>query len=161
MFSRRSTAERTAAQAWDYLSSAVATAGDSARSVGVHTARSAGRRGARFVDAAGDTSSRLADEAGRRISRAGRRSATLTEAAGSRAGSIADEAMRRANLAADALAGRRPGLPWALLVGVGLAGVTIGWVAATTARAALARRAENDELELAENPATPMPTFET
>ena len=41
MFSSKTKAERTASQAWDYLSSAMSTAGDSAREVGGQTADAA------------------------------------------------------------------------------------------------------------------------
>lgn len=164
MFSRKRTAERTAAQAWDYLSNAVAAAGDTARSAGRETARTAGRKGGQLADVASDTTAKLADGAGRRgtrlAARAGRRGSAVSEVAGHKAGAIADEAMRRANAAADALAGRRPGLPWAVIVAAGLLGVALGWTAAATARAALARRAENEQLELAETPAEPLPTFD-
>ena len=72
----------------------------------------------------------------------------------------ADEAWARANLAANALAGRKPGLPWGLIVGAGLLGVALGWVAATTARAAIERQAENEELELAETAVVVTPTYD-
>jgi hypothetical protein len=45
-------------------------------------------------------------------------------------GSVTDEAMRRAGAAYDALAGRRPSTPWALVLGAVAAGVAVGWVAA-------------------------------
>ena len=153
MFSRKSTAERTAAQAWDYLSAAVASAGESARSQGSHLA-----------DVAGETSSKLAGKAAKRSStlsgKASRRSSELADQVGSRAGSVADEAWQRANAAANALAGKRPGLPWGLILGAGLFGAALGWAAAATVRAAMARRAENDQLEMAEKPLTPLPTFD-
>jgi hypothetical protein len=164
MFSRKSTAERTAAQAWDYLSSAVAAAGDNAKSVGKQTARSASKRSSVVADLAGEKSAWLTAEAGRRgaklADRAGRRSSELADVAGNRAGAVAEEAWARAIAAADALAGRRPALPWGLIIGAGLVGAVLGWVGASTAQAALARRAENEELELAETATTPLPTFE-
>lgn len=107
---RRSTAERTAEQAWEYLSSAVGAAGDNATW--------ARRR-----------STRLADKATDRVG-----SAT------DRVGSAADEAWQRANAAIDALAGRKPRLPWLWLLGAGLAGVALGAAATTAARTALSRR---------------------
>jgi hypothetical protein len=164
MFARKSTAERTAAQAWDYLSAAVAAAGDSARSQTSHLAEAAGARRSRLADQAGKQTSKLAGKASKRSSKlaakAGRRSAALADQVGSRAGSVADEAWQRANAAANALAGKKPGLPWGLLVCVGLIGAAVGWAAASTARAALVRQAENDELERAETPVTPTPTFD-
>jgi hypothetical protein len=156
MFSRRNTAERTAAQAWDYLSSAMATAGEGARDVvdlastGASTAgvkasrlsRTASRRGSRLAGRASRKGNRLADRAGTALS------------------AVSDEAWARANLAANALAGRRPGLPWGLIVGVGLIGVALGWTAASTAQAAIARQAENEELERAEPAMITTPAYE-
>ena len=139
MLSRKNTAERTAAQAWDYLSSAMADAGESAKDAGKHTAGLAGAKAA----VATATAVKLADKAGRK-------SGKLADKATARLSAISDEAYERATLAANALAGRKQGLPWGLLVGVGLLGVAIGWAAATTARAALERQEENEQLELAE-----------
>jgi len=119
MFSRRNTAERTATQAWDYLSDAMAAA----------------------AEGAGSKAVKLTDEAGSKIT------------------SVSDEAWARANLAARALAGRRPGLPWAVIIGASLLGVALGWAASSTARAATERRAENEELELAETAVTVAPTY--
>ena len=53
----------------------------------------------------------------------------------------------------------KPGLPWGLIIGVGLLGAALGWAAATTARAALERQAENEELELAETAVVVTPTL--
>jgi hypothetical protein len=160
MFSRRSTAERTAAQAWDYLASAMATAGEGARDAGRHTADLAGTG----VSAAGAKASSLAGSASRRGSKlagkAGRKGNRLADRAGTALGAASDEAWTRANLAANALAGRRPGLPWGLIVGVGLIGVALGWTAASTARAAIARQAENEELERAEPAMITTPAYD-
>ncbi|TDB70893.1 MULTISPECIES: hypothetical protein [unclassified Micromonospora] len=71
-----------------------------------------------------------------------REGAHLSEA-GDVVGSAADEARRRATLAFDALAGRRPALPWTLLISAALAGAAIGWAAGTAARAA-GSRADRD-----------------
>lgn len=165
MFSRTSTAERTAAQAWDYLSSAMAAAGEGARSAGKQTAKSASKRSSVIAEVAGEKSTWLAAEAGRRGSKladqAGRRSSELADVAGSKAASVAEEAWARANAAADALAGRRPPMPWGLIVGAGILGAVIGWVTASTVQAALTRRAENEELEMAETSTTPLPTFDS
>ncbi|MEV5694465.1 hypothetical protein [Micromonospora globbae] len=84
------------------------------------------------VNAAGDS---VRDTA-RSARRGGNR---LGDGAGELVGSAAEEARRRAVLAFDALAGRRPALPWTLLVGVALAGVAIGWAVGTAARAAGSR----------------------
>lgn len=68
---------------------------------------------------------------------------TIADEAGDLVGTAAEEARRRAVLAFDALAGRRPALPWALLVGAALAGAAIGWAAGTAARA-VGSRGERD-----------------
>jgi hypothetical protein len=153
MFSRKNKAELTAAQAWDYLSSAVTTAGDSAKEAGRHT-----------VDVTSTTASKLADRASRKSSKlaaeAGKTGAKLSGRANKKVNKAADEAWARAQLAANALAGHKPGLPWGLIIGVGLLGAALGWAAATTARAALERQAENEELELAETAVVVTPTYD-
>jgi hypothetical protein len=68
----------------------------------------------------------------------------LAEEATDLVGSAADEARRRATLAFDALAGRRPALPWTLLISAALVGAAIGWAAGTAARAAGRDRAVDD-----------------
>ncbi|BEL09281.1 hypothetical protein Q0Z83_074720 [Actinoplanes sichuanensis] len=123
MFAKKNRAERTAEEAWEHLSSAWATAGDSA-------------------------------------GRAGRKSRRLASRAGDRVTSVTDEAVTRAAAAADALAGRRPSRPWLLIAGVGLLGAALGWAAASTARAAIERRAENEEIELAETAVVVTPTYD-
>jgi hypothetical protein len=144
MFSHKNKSERTAAQAWDYLSSAMAAAGESAREAGRYTADVAGSAASGLSDRASRTGSKLADKASRKASAA------------------RTEAWARANAAANALAGRKPGMPWLTIIGFGLIGVAIGWAAATTARAALERQAENEERELAETAVVVTPTtFDT
>src|SRR4051812_29628854 len=130
MSSRRTKAERTAADAWDYLSSAMAAAGGTARDAGKQGADLAGAKAAELAAKAGRQSSRYADKASRRASKA----AGLTSG---KVNAAADEAWARANAAANALAGRRPSRPWGLILGVGLLGIAVGWAAAATARAAL------------------------
>jgi hypothetical protein len=142
MLSRKKTAERTAAQAWDYLSSAMTGAGESAKDAGKHTADLASAKAA----VAAATATKLADKASKQ-------SGKLADKAAARLSAVSDEAYERATLAANALAGRKPGLPWAVIVGTGLLGVALGWAVATTARAALERQAENEQLELAETDA--------
>jgi hypothetical protein len=164
MFSRKNKAERTAAQAWDYLSSAMAAAGESAREAGRYTADVAGSTATDLADKASTTSGKLAGKAGRKgsklVDRAGKKGSKLTDKASRKAGAAGNEAWARANAAASALAGRRPGLPWGLIAGFSLIGVAVGWAAATTARAALERQAENEELELAETAVIVTPTFD-
>jgi len=158
MLSRKKTAERTAAQAWDYLSSAMTGAGESAKDAGKHTADLASAKAA----VAAATATKLADKAskqsGKLAGKAGRKSAKLADKATSRLSAVSDEAYERAVLAANALAGRRPGTPWGLIVGAGLLGIALGWAVATTARAALERQAENEQLELAETDAVVVTT---
>jgi hypothetical protein len=153
MFSRTHRAERTATQAWDYLSSAMASAGDTAREAGRHTVDVTSAKAAKLANEAGRKSTKLAGKASRRSNK-------LAGRAGDRVNSVADEAWARANAAANALAGQKPGLPWGLIVGAGLLGFAAGWAAASAARAALERQAEQEELELAETAVivTPAPT---
>ena len=152
MFSRNSKAERTAAEAWEYLSSAMASAGESAKDAGKHTA---GAAGAKVVELAGKATKQSHELA----RKAPRRSNTLT-GAGARVNAVTDEAWTRATLAANALAGRRPGLPWGVIIGASLVGVALGWAAASTARAAAERQAENEELQLAETAVVATPTYD-
>ena len=58
------------------------------------------------------------------------RTGGLVEDTQDRVGSFTDEAMRRAGAALDAIAGRRPSQPWALLLAAVAAGAAIGWIAA-------------------------------
>ncbi|MFI7212806.1 hypothetical protein [Micromonospora maritima] len=76
-----------------------------------------------------------------------RNSSGLADDATDLVGSAAEEARRRASLAFDALAGRRPALPWTLLIAAALAGAAVGWAAGTAARAAGSRDRVADEIE--------------
>jgi hypothetical protein len=186
MFSRKNKAERTAAQAWDYLSSAMAAAGESAREAGRHTADVASATALDLADRASSTSGKLADKAtstggkladratstggkladkaskksSKLVDKAGKKGSKLTDTASRKAGAAGNEAWARANAAASALAGRKQGRPWGLIIGFSLIGVAVGWAAATTARAALERQAENEELELAETAVIVTPTYD-
>ncbi|PWR09426.1 hypothetical protein DKT69_31040 [Micromonospora sicca] len=71
-------------------------------------------------------------------------------------GAAAEEARRRATLAFDALAGRRPALPWALLISAALVGAALGWAAGTAARAAGSRDAEEIEFVDVDRPNSPV-----
>ncbi|SBT49135.1 hypothetical protein [Micromonospora narathiwatensis] len=96
-----------------------------------------------LLDAAGS-----AGDGARDAARTARRNGSgLAEDATELVGSAAGEARRRATLAFDALAGRRPALPWALLVGAALVGAAIGWAAGTAARAAGSRLSDVEEIE--------------
>jgi len=153
MFSSRSKAERKTAQAWEYLASAMASAGDTARDAGKHTVDVTSAKATRLAGQASKKSSKFAAEAGKK-------SGKLAGKASARMGSAADEARARANAAANALAGHQPGLPWGMIIGAGLLGVAIGWAAATTARAAMERQAEAEELELADTAVIVTPTHD-
>jgi len=164
MFARKNKAERTAAEAWEYLSSAMAAAGESARDAGKHTADVAGSKASDFADLASKQRAKLTAKAGKQSSKfagkAGKRSAKLASKTGTKVNSAADEAWARANAAANALAGRRPGRPWAVIFGASLVGIALGWAAATSARAALQRQAEDEQLELAETAVVVTPTYD-
>ena len=130
LLDRRSRAERVADQAWEYLLSAADSAKD--------TARSAGKRTSHFTDG---TTSAVGSAVG-----------SAFDTAGSAVGTVTDEAIRRASAAYDALAGRKPSTPWALIAVAGLVGVAIGWAAGNASRAALARmqdstQRDTDEIE--------------
>ena len=137
MFSTKSKTERTATQAWEYLTAAMAAATDTAKDTSDKAAKLAGK--------ASDQSHKLV---GRSQQLAGK------------AGGKADVAWARANAAAAALAGRKPSRPWGLIVGVGLLGVAVGWAVATSARAALEQQAEAEERELAETAVVVTPTYD-
>ncbi|NLU79055.1 hypothetical protein HCA58_11845 [Micromonospora sp. HNM0581] len=74
-------------------------------------------------------------------------SAGIADDAGNLVESAAEEARHRASRALDALAGRRPTLPWTLLIGAVLAGAAVGWAAGTAARAAGSRDRALEDIE--------------
>ncbi|MDG6109779.1 hypothetical protein Daura_08965 [Dactylosporangium aurantiacum] len=119
-------AESVAEDAWDYLVSAV----ESARSVG-----------GSVKDRAYD----IADEASSRYS-----------SASDRVGSVADEAWHRANLAFDALSGRKQRQPWGWLAVAVLGGIAVGWAVAASAPKAI--QAAQERFEDEED--VPSPTYE-
>jgi len=157
MFSSKSRAEGTAAQAWDYLSSAMATAGESAKEAGKYTADVASGTATRLAQKTGKKGSKGTGTSAKLADKASRKSAKLA----ARAADTADEAWARVNAAANVLAGRKPGRPWGLIFGIGLLGVALGWAVASTAWAALERQAENEELELAEMVVVVIPTYDS
>jgi hypothetical protein len=160
MFSTKDKAERTAAQAWDYLSAAMTTAGVSAKEAGKYTAEVASGQAAKLADVAGQQGYKLSGKANKKSAKLAAKASRTGAALAGTASDKADEAWARANAAAAALAGRKPGKPWGLIIGFGLLGVALGWAAASTARAALERQAENEELELAETAIVVTPTFD-
>ena len=84
------------------------------------------------------------------MSTAGDTASKAASKAGGKGQDLADEAWQRVNAAAAALAGRKPGRPWALVALTGVAGFVVGWAVARYARAALARQSAEEEQELAE-----------
>lgn len=62
--------------------------------------------------------------------------------------SVTEEARRRASLAFDALAGRRSGPNWGLLIGIGVLGAALGWAASIAARTALRTESERRPEEI-------------
>lgn len=139
MFATNSKTERTATQAWDYLASAMTSAGESAKDTAGDIADKAGKKGQKLAKKANKRSQKLRTKAEKR-----------GQYLGAKASGAADEAWYRANAAAAALAGRKPRRSWVLVAGAGLLGVAVGWAAASSARAALERQAEEEELELAD-----------
>ena len=181
MFSKTSKAERTAADAWDYLSSAMAslgeTAKDTANAAASRAGDLAGQASSTSQDLAGrasDYSDRLSRRAGELSRKADKSSTKLRKQAkkankkagkrghefAGRAQGAAGEAWTRANAAADALAGNKPRRPWGLIAGIGLVGIAVGWMAAAAARAKLEQQAEEDELARADNAVVITPTGE-
>ncbi|MET0416306.1 MAG: hypothetical protein ABW022_09820 [Actinoplanes sp.] len=159
MLASKNKAERTASQAWDYLSSAMTAAGESAKEAGKQTAGFAGD----LADQAGKTgrkSRKLAAKADKKRQKLAVRASKKGQQLVGNASGKADEAWSRANAAAAALAGRKPRRPWGLIAGVALLGVAIGWAAASSARAALERQAEEEELELADTAVVVTPARE-
>jgi ElaB/YqjD/DUF883 family membrane-anchored ribosome-binding protein len=117
-------------------------------------------RAERTTDEAWEQLSSALATAGGSAGAAGRKGRRLASHAGDRVTSVTDEAMTRAAAAADALAGRRPGRPWALIAAAALIGMATGWVVASAARAAIERRAESEEIELAETAVVVTPTYD-
>jgi hypothetical protein len=144
MFSSKSKAERTAAQAWEYLTAAMTAASETAKDTSGKAAKIAGKAG---------------DLAGKASEFAGKASGEGHKLAGKASGK-ADVAWARANAAAAALAGAKPSRPWGLIVGAGLLGVVVGYAVAASARATLERQAEQEERELAETAVVVTPTFD-
>ncbi|BCY06356.1 hypothetical protein [Actinoplanes sp. L3-i22] len=153
---RKSRAERTAGQAWDYLSAAMASAGGQVAG----TAEWAGRGSQELAERTSRRSRKLAGRVDKRSQKLAHQASKKGHKLAGRATGAADEAWSRANAAANALAGHKPGRPWALIAGVGLLGLVAGWAAATSARAALEREAENEQVELAETALVVTPTYE-
>jgi hypothetical protein len=173
MFSSKTKAERTASQAWDYLSSAMTTAGDSAREVGGQTADAAARfadQANKLADQAGKHGQKLAEKADKRghklAEKANQRGSALVDLANDKSAALAgvasakaDVAWARASAAADALAGRRH-RPWGLIIGATLLGGAVGFAVAGALRAAQERAAEDGELEAADNAVIVTPSFD-
>ncbi|WP_432987242.1 hypothetical protein [Dactylosporangium sp. CA-233914] len=131
---RRRRAQSVAEEAWEHLVSAL----DSARTFG-------GSMKDRASDLAGEASDRYST-------------------ASDRVGSASTEAWKRANLALDALSGRRPRKPWGWIAVAVLGGVAVGWAAAASApkaiQAASARLGANDEPDHLPSSAEPPAPYE-
>jgi hypothetical protein len=144
---RRRRAEGVAEDAWDHLVSALG----SARA---------------FSGSVKDRATDLADEASSRYGSASDRVGTAYSSASDRVGTAGTEAWRRANLALDALSGRRPRKPWGWIAVAVLGGVAVGWAVAASApkaiQAATDRFAEHaddpDELPATYDPPATYPT---
>jgi hypothetical protein len=74
------------------------------------------------------------ESAGHSTRTAGRRAADFVDDTSGRVSAGAREARHRANAALDALAGRRPPTPWALLALMAGIGAAVGWAATTFGR---------------------------
>ncbi|MDG4764984.1 hypothetical protein O7632_12870 [Solwaraspora sp. WMMD406] len=98
------------------------------------------RKPQRITDQAWEHLVSAVGSAGDSARSARRQTSQLAAEAGHRVGPISTEARHRAMAAFDALAGRRPGLPWAWIVGAGAAGVALGWLAGAMARSAISAR---------------------
>ncbi|MDP9791704.1 ElaB/YqjD/DUF883 family membrane-anchored ribosome-binding protein [Catenuloplanes nepalensis] len=73
-------------------------------------------------------------------------STSVSSAAGT-IGAATSEAKFRAHAALDALAGRRPALPWTLIAGAAVLGVAVGFAVSVAARRSLAERPAEDEID--------------
>ncbi|GAB7038145.1 MULTISPECIES: hypothetical protein [Catenuloplanes] len=73
-------------------------------------------------------------------------STSVSSAAGT-IGAATNEAKYRAQGALDALAGRRPALPWTLIAGAAVLGVVAGFAVSVAARRSLAERPAEDEID--------------
>jgi ElaB/YqjD/DUF883 family membrane-anchored ribosome-binding protein len=76
-----------------------------------------------------------------------RHTSHMANGAGQRVGPATEEARYRAMAAVDALAGRRPAMPWAWIAGAAAAGVALGWLAGAMARSATAHRDSLDSAD--------------
>jgi hypothetical protein len=156
---RKSRAERIAEDAWDNLVSAVASAGDTGRSVG----RSVGRLTGDTAKSVGRRASETAGSVGRRTSDV---AIDLAESTQDRVGSAAEEAWTRASNALDALSGRKPRKPWGWIALAVVGGIAVGWAVAATApkavSAALDKFNEDDGFgTFTEDTGNPTPTGTT
>ncbi|MFI5838697.1 hypothetical protein ACIA8K_03125 [Catenuloplanes sp. NPDC051500] len=70
---------------------------------------------------------------------------TVSSAAGT-LGAAGSEAKFRANAALDALAGRRPSMPWTWIAGAAVIGAVAGFAVTVAARRTLAERPADDEI---------------
>lgn len=80
---------------------------------------------------------------------AGTTRTTVSSAAGT-LGAAGSEAKFRAQAALDALAGRRPAMPWTWIAGAAVIGAVAGFAVTVAARRTLAERPADDEIDEAD-----------
>ncbi len=142
MFASRSKAEGTAAQAWDYLSSAMATArdaGEQTADTATWFTRRAGRKSVKLGDRATRKSAELTDRATRKSTaladRATRKSTALAGQASRKSTALAGQATRKSAALAD-----RVSRTSTALAGVASEKADEAWTRANAAADALAGR---------------------
>jgi ElaB/YqjD/DUF883 family membrane-anchored ribosome-binding protein len=91
------------------------------------------RKAERIAERAWENLVAAVESAGATAKSATKHGSELVDEAQDKVSSAADEARRRANAAMDALAGKQPETPWALIAGALAAGAVLGWVAAAAA----------------------------
>ncbi len=105
--------------------------------------RSGKRQAEQVADDAWEALVDAIESAGDTARSVGRRTLDLTGDAGDRVGSATEEARRRASAAYDALAGRdSSSVSWGWVFGAALAGIAVGWFAATVGPRAVATATE-------------------
>ncbi|WP_326552553.1 hypothetical protein [Micromonospora sp. NBC_01813] len=105
------------------------------------------RKPQRITDQAWDQLVSAVGSAGDAARLARRHTSHMASEAGHRVGPATGEARHRAMAAVDALAGRRPAMPWAWIAGAAAAGVALGWLAGAMARSAIAHRDGADSVD--------------
>jgi ElaB/YqjD/DUF883 family membrane-anchored ribosome-binding protein len=104
--------------------------------------RSRKHQAERLAGQAWENLSAAVDSAGSTTRTARRRASSFLDETSDRVGTGTKEARRRASAAYDALAGRRPRTPWALLAIVAVVGAAAGWLANVFGRQLTPRQPE-------------------